>query len=293
MVLFVSGRCDIVAFYSEWFKKRYEDGFFDVRNPFNPKLVSRIYVSDVDLVMFCTKNPIPIVDYLEKIDKPILFHITITPYKEDIEPNVPSKKDVIEAVKKIANIIGKDNVYIRYDPIFLSDKYDVNFHIKAFSKLCSLLKGYTSTFIISFLDLYKNVLNNKDILRYREISPSEYKMLSKAFNEAARENDIDVWTCYEELEEYGFKKGMCLSKELAYKLTGKIEKKWTSRNCGCVAMVDIGRYNSCKHFCRYCYANYDEKKVLSNFKEHDKNSSLLVGNLEKNDILRFVKNKFL
>ena len=66
MILMVSGRTDIVAFYSKWFINRYEAGFFDVRNPFNPNLVSRINVSDVDLILFCTKNPLPIIDYLQK-----------------------------------------------------------------------------------------------------------------------------------------------------------------------------------------------------------------------------------
>ena len=64
MILNVSGRCDIVAFYSKWFMNRYNEGYVDVRNPFYPKLVSRIYFSDVDLIVFCTKNPLPILDDL-------------------------------------------------------------------------------------------------------------------------------------------------------------------------------------------------------------------------------------
>ena len=51
MILFVSGRCDIVAFFSEWFMNRYKEGFLDVRNPFNRKLVSRIYFEDVDAIL--------------------------------------------------------------------------------------------------------------------------------------------------------------------------------------------------------------------------------------------------
>ena len=82
---------------------------------------------------------------------------------------------------------------------------------------------------------------------------------------------------------------VCVGKELAYKLTGRNYKKWNARNCGCVEMVDIGVYNSCKHFCKYCYANYDEKKVLQNYKLHDENSSLLVGNLEKDDVIKIRK----
>lgn len=51
-------------------------------------------------------------------------------------------------------------------------------------------------------------------------------------------------------------------------------------------MVDIGVYNSFKHFCKYCYANYDEKSVNNNFKNHNKFSSLLIGILSNNDIIK-------
>lgn len=100
---------------------------------------------------------------------------------------------------------------------------------------------------------------------------------------------MTVQTCYEEenLLEYGFIKGECLSYELAWKLTGKTHfKKWKARNCNCVEMVDIGAYNTCSHFCKYCYANYDEKEVQNNKKRHNSASSLLIGNIEKDDIIK-------
>lgn len=74
MILNVSGRTDIVAFYSKWFMNRYHAGFVDVRNPFNQKLVSRISFNNVNAIMFCTKNPIPIIDSLKEIDKPIISY---------------------------------------------------------------------------------------------------------------------------------------------------------------------------------------------------------------------------
>ena len=84
MILNVSGRTDIVAFYTPWFMNRYKEGYLDVRNPFNPKLVSRINFSNVDLILFCTKNPLPIIDRIKEIDKPIIFHVTLTPIYQTI-----------------------------------------------------------------------------------------------------------------------------------------------------------------------------------------------------------------
>ena len=150
MILNVSGRTDIVAFYSKWFQKRYQEGFVDVRNPFNPNLVSRIYFGDVDAILFCTKNPEPIIPFLKTIKQPIVFHVTLTPYQKDIEPLVPNKTKVIENIKEISKILGKNRIIVRYDPIFLNEKYNINYHQKAFQKMCSLLDGYIEKIIVSF-----------------------------------------------------------------------------------------------------------------------------------------------
>lgn len=291
MILNVSGRTDIVAFYSKWFLNRLKEGYVDVRNPFNPNLVSRINFDDVDLILFCTKNPIPIIDKLDDIKIPYIFHVTITPYKKDIEPNLPSKSDIIEAVKKISTTIGIENVYVRYDPIFISEKYNVEYHIKAFTKLCSLLKGYVKTIIVSFIDNYQNVRKNLPYLKYRSFTEEDYKLIGENFSKIAKNNNMVVQTCFEErnLTEYGFIKGECMSKELAFKLTGKTYKKWQARKgsaCKCVELVDIGVYNSCNHLCKYCYANYDESKVKININNHDINSSLLIGHINSNDIIK-------
>lgn len=291
MILNVSGRTDIVAFYTEWFMNRYKEGFIDVRNPFNPKLVSRINFIDVDAILFCTKNPIPILDHLKEIDKPIIFHVTLTPYKNDIEPNVPDKTKIIDAIKKLSSIVGIDNLFVRYDPIFISDKYNIEYHKKAFAKMCSLLDGYVNKIIISFIDDYKNVRNNQNILNYKTFTDYDYEQIGKSFSESAKVHNMTVQTCFEErdLTEYGFIKGECLSHELAYILTGKKYKSWKARKCSCVEMVDIGVYNTCKHFCKYCYANYDELKVNNNCLKHNPNSSLLIGELESDDIIKIRK----
>lgn len=294
MILFVSGRTDIPAFYSNWFINRVKAGFVDVRNPFNQKLVSRIYFSDVDLIMFCSKNPLPMINKLKMLKVPVLFHVTITPYGKDVEPNIPDKRLIIEGVKKLSLVLGIDNVVVRYDPIFLSDKYNVDYHIKAFDKLCKNLNGYVNKIIVSFMDEYKNVRSNKNILKYRAFTREDYKKIGEAFSKSAMDNGMSVQTCFEDedLTEYGFVKGECLSHELAYILTGKKFKSSNVRKekkCECVQMVDIGDYNSCMHMCKYCYANYDEKAVSSNFERHDDNSSLLIGSIQSDDVIKVRK----
>ncbi len=294
MILNISGRTDIVAFYSDWLINRLEEGFIDVRNPFNPKMVSRIMLDDVDLLFFCTKNPIPILDKIKDIKKKTYFHVTLTSYKKDIEPYLPPKKDIIEAIKKISGIIGKDNLVIRYDPVFINDKYTLEYHVNAFDKLCDLLDGYVEKILISFIDDYKNVRNNYKVLNYRQLTEKDYKEIGTSFSESARKHNIVVHTCAEfrDLTEYGFVKDECMSKELALKLTGKKYKRWKARKnvpCECVEMVDIGVYNSCKHFCKYCYANYDEKQVNDNYSNHNPKSSLLVGDLNEDDIIKVRK----
>lgn len=294
MILFASGRTDIPAFYSNWFINRVKVGFVDVRNPFNQKLVSRIYFSDVDLIMFCSKNPLPMINKLDILKVPVLFHVTITPYGKDVEPNIPDKRLIIDGVKKLSLVLSIDNVVVRYDPIFLSDKYNADYHIRAFDKLCKNLNGYVNKIIVSFMDEYKNVRSNKNILKYRAFTREDYKKIGEAFSKSAHDNGMSVQTCFEDedLTQYGFVKGECLSHELAYILTGKKFKSSNVRKekkCECVQMVDIGDYNSCMHMCKYCYANYDEKAVSSNFERHDDNSSLLIGSIQRDDVIKVRK----
>ena len=147
-----------------------------------------------------------------------------------------------------------------------------------------------------FIDDYKNVRNNYKFLRLKEFKESDYEAIGKSFSKSAKNNGMTVQTCFEErnLVEYGFIQADCLGKELAERLTGKTKfKKWKARSggkCNCVEMADIGAYNTCKHFCKYCYANYDEKIVAQNNKLHDVNSSLLIGKLAEDDIIKRRKN---
>lgn len=277
MIINASGRTDIVAYYMNWFVNRWNEGYFDVRNPFNPKLVSRIFVSDVDMIVFCTKNPLPLLDTIHLFSVPIQLQVTITGYFKDMEPQVPDKGEIIACIQKLSSYLGKENVCVRYDPILLNSKYDVDYHIRAFNKLCTILKGYVSKVIVSFVDDYKNVRNNH--LDYHEPSNEEYLKLKETFEK----NDMKIVSCMENKFQIGDEKDCCISIKYAFERTGKFFKEWKARDCHCVNMVDVGAYNSCLHGCKYCYANFDSKKIVSNYKMHDVNSSLLIGHLNLDD----------
>lgn len=283
----VSGRTDVVAYYMDWFVKRWDAGYFDVANPFASKHISRIFVSDIDMIVFCTKNPLPLLDTIHIFDVPIQLQVTITGYFKDLEPNVLDKKRVIEAVKKLSKILGAENVCVRYDPIILNSKYTVSYHIRAFSKLCSMLKGYVSKMIVSFMDDYKNVRNNH--LKYHDPSMSEFLQIKTNFETIADLNNMKLVSCLETKYHMGDKSDCCVSIRYAYEKTGKLFKEWKARECHCVSMVDIGTYNSCLHGCKYCYANFDAKKIMTNYKLHDVNSSMLIGHIQSDCIIKVRK----
>lgn len=237
---------------------------------------------------------IPLLEHIGEITKPFVVHVTLTGYHEDFEPNV-DKKDIFESIKKIATIIGPERMYIRYDPIIVNDKYTIDYHIKSLTRIAEALDGFVKTIIISFVDDYKNVRKNAHILNIKPLTDADYEKIGRAFSQIAHDHGMKIQTCAEKenLRQYGFDGGECMSYELAASLTGKDNhKRWNERKspyCNCVKMVDIGAYNTCRHFCRYCYANYDAVKVDSNAALHDPNSSLLLGHLVEDDVIKVRK----
>ena len=293
MILSVSRRTDIPNYYSEWFFNRLKDGFLYVRNPMNFHQISEIKISPdvVDCIVFWTKNPLPMMERLDELEAyNYYFQFTLTGYGNDVERNLPNKKtSVIPIFQELSNKIGKEKVVWRYDPIFFSNRYNVQYHLKAFRSIAEALSGYTEKCVISFLDIYPKNKKNMDNLLSYDLSDSELREFAKELSNIAKENHIKIGSCAEkvDLDEYGITHNSCIDKELIEKIIGcklKINKDKNQRiECGCVESVEVGTYNTCKNGCVYCYANYSAKSVESNFQKYDPLSPLLCGHIEKDD----------
>ena len=298
MVINTGMRTDIPAFYSTWLLNRIKEGFVYVRNPYFKSQVTKYSLSPdlVDCLAFCTKNPHPMIEHLSKLDQYRQFwFVTITPYGKDIEPNVPDKKQVIEDFKKLSNHIGVDSVALRYDPILMNEKFDVDLHIKCFERLLSQLKGYTHDCTISFLDLYEKVKRNAPDLR--PPTEAEERKIADAFARIGKENNITIHACCEKeyLKEYGIDITGCMSQEIIEKAIHnklKVQRKQSQRAvCNCVLGNDIGAYNTCGHLCKYCYANANSGLVKENMKKHIPTLPFLIGKEELGDRITEAKQK--
>lgn len=166
MILSVSRRTDIPNYYSEWFYNRIKEGFLYVRNPMNAHQISEIKITPdvVDCIVFWTKNPLPMMKRLNEIkDYNYYFQFTLTGYGNDVEVNLPNKKtEMIPVFQELSEKIGKQKVIWRYDPIFFSDRYTKEYHLKAFKSIAEALSGYTEKCVISFVDIYPKNKKNMD-----------------------------------------------------------------------------------------------------------------------------------
>ena len=290
MIINTGQRTDIPAFYSDWFVNRLKASFVLVRNPYNPRSVTRYRLSPevVDLIGFCTKNPAPMLPHMDLL-RPYgqYWYVTITPYGKEIEPGVPDKREVLDSFRRLSDTVGPDRMGWRYDPVFISGDYPAERHIRAFEYMAQTLSGYTHTAVISFVDLYEKTKRN--FPEVRPVTAEQRLLLGKAFAEIAGQYGMTLRPCGEgdELAPFGADCSGCMTVAMYEQALGrrlKVPKTAPARKeCACYLGGDIGAYNTCGHLCRYCYANYDAATVRKNLAAHDPESPLLIGHLEPGD----------
>lgn len=304
MFLMISGRTDIPAFYAEWLMKRFEEGYLQVRNPYYPEKISTYTLSPdiIDGILFCSKNYEPFLPYAEYFvtHYPCIFDYTITAYTHDIEPNVPSIKKSIDTFKALAEIVGKDRMEWRYDPILLNtNHYTPVFHKYAFELTAEALQDHTSTCLFSFVNMYQKVLRNAPDIYPPNAEQRHYILQSML--QSASAHQLKLQCCPKELlhvtdtnicnaiDTSGcmtFDKFELANPGVSYK---RLKSANSKLKCSCLDARDIGIYNTCPHQCLYCYAN-EQPDIADKYRsKYDISSPMLLDRPNGDEIVSHSK----
>lgn len=271
IIISASRRTDIPAFYSQWFINRIREGYCTVFNPFNRHQVNRISLnpSDVDVIVFWTKNAWPLMVHLDELDErgfKYYIQYTINGYPFQLEPNIPQLDTTIETFSQLATKLGSDKVIWRYDPILISNISGYDYHFKQFEKIARYLRGKTHRVIISIVDDYRKTANKfknlkkQDIFVVKEPNYQEIRILMRSLSDLARKNGMEIFSCAEtiNLESDGIPPGKCIDDQYILRTFGldvaRVKDKSQRLECGCIKSKDIGIYNTCLYSCAYCYA---------------------------------------
>ena len=293
MIISASRRTDIPAFYAEWMVRRLREGYCAVPNPFNRNQVSRISLrpQDVDVIVFWTRNPRPLMPYLEELDSRgyrYYFQFTILGYPREIDRKSPPVAAAVRTFSELSERLGSSRVIWRYDPIVLTRFTPPAFHRDNFQQLAESLRNRTRRSVVSIVDSYRKTESRMRKLEGTSAAmqppdAGEFERLMCALGELARVNGMDIVSCAEEIDlrPFGIRPGKCVDNEViaeAFGVDVPGTKDPTQRNaCGCVVSRDIGMYESCLFGCQYCYATKSFDKARANFQEHDPNSPSLLG----------------
>ena len=293
MLINISGRTDIVNYYSEWMFKRFEEGYVLSRNSLFPNSVRRYELTPekVDCLIFGSKNFSPVLGRIHEITErfPSYFYYTITAYGRDVEPGVPDIDTSTETFRTLSRIVGSRRVAWRYDPVLLTKEYTVETHLETFERIAKGLSGQFDRCIFSFVEMYKKHETN-----FPELIPltaEDKDRIAEGLGRIAAREGFILQTCGPEADyaKYGIHTSGCVTLDILGRANGlefrNLKHKGFRKGCHCMESRDIGALNSCLNGCKYCYANKNAQLPRENFALHDPESPLLIGHLRPADRL--------
>jgi hypothetical protein len=282
MVISVSRRTDIPAFYAEWFMNRTREGYALVENPFNPAQRARVDLRPeaVEAVVFWTRNPAPLMPHLEELDRRgyrYYFLYTITGYPPMLEPGAPRPKEAVETFCALSRRVGPERILWRYDPVLVSEATPEEYILQNFEELLRVLGPFTRRVVVSFAHLYGKTVRNltRAAVAFQDPDREARLRIARGLSRAAGGHGLPVFSCAspEDLSPHGIAPGRCIDGTLIGDVLGvrvSGEKDPSQRAaCGCARSKDIGAYDTCLHGCLYCYATGDREAALGNHARHD------------------------
>ena len=293
MILNTGARTDTVQYFSKWLLKRFKEGFVYTRNPLFPHKVTRYELTPekIDLVLFCSKNYAPILPDLHEITDRYrtYFHYTITAYGKDVEQGVPPIEESIETLVELSRLVGKQKVAWRYDPVLLTSRYTIAEHTETFTYMASRLAPYVDRCIFSFVEMYKKLQSNMPELI--PLTQADQQQLAERFGAAAAKYRMPIQTCGTngDFTRFGIQSSGCATLSILGNANDcefkNLKHKGLREGCHCIESRDIGAYDTCLNGCKYCYANKSPQKARENYRYHNPDSPILLGELQPEDVI--------
>ena len=280
MILSISRRTDIPAFYTPWLLERLRAGEVVVGDPYAPGRFRRILFSPdtIDALVMWSKAPAPLLQHLDELQAlgygRLYVQYTLNAYGAALEPGVPPLEARIETFLQLSRRLGPQRVVWRYDPIVLSPVYTPEWHLQAFAALARRLGGHTARCTISFLDPYPAMRARCAGLGLTEPTGHQMRQLAGRLVQVAAPYGLKLYACCEhiDLREQGVEPAACIDRALIEGMCGSTLRARPDPGqrpgCGCCESMDIGAYDTCLHGCLYCYATRQPEVAQKNFLRH-------------------------
>lgn len=292
VIISASWHTDIPALYSDWFFNRLNHGYLQWQNQRDGKY-HYISFANTRFIVYWSKNPKPLLQYGDMLCNSNIgsyLHYTLNDYtKENYEPYLPSVDNRIDTFKRLSDMLGRERVIWRFDPLIINESITVNMLLDRISYIGEQIKDYTDKLVFSFVDVdrYKRVQHK---IQRQNLSINDWsndQMLYFVTQLSILNSQLlhlNLATCAEQIvfnNDLGIRHNKCIDPDLMKKISpndeilhdylAKIKKSsWQRPNCGCVPAKDIGRCNSCIHGCAYCYATDSTEVGVRNYQKHNR-----------------------
>lgn len=261
VVVSVSRRSDIPAFFPDWFGECLDRGFAEFPLPYSGA-PTRVPLSRdrVAAFVFWTRNPVPFLPVLRRLERegyPFVLHFTVTGHPRSLEPGVPSEAEAVRAFRQLSRRVGPERVLWRFDPILPGE--DPEGLVRRFDRISAAMEGRSSRCTVSLAHPYRKSLRATRSLPGLFTPRPGLREGVERIAELGSRRGFAMRSCGSPLlSEWGIPAGACVDGERLRRLFPgspiPVEPSPTRPGCRCTASRDVGRYRTCRHGCRYCYA---------------------------------------
>lgn len=183
----------------------------------------------IRFIVFWSKNPLPLLPFLDILRKNIWCYIqfTLNDYKdENLEPYVPSLLQRIETFIELSKCLGKGAVIWMFDSLALTETLTVEKLLSKIERIAERLHGFTNKLVFSYADIasYRKVRTNllASGIPYREWDEDLMNQFAYGLHElnSKRGWNFELATCGEniDLSNIGIKHNSCIDAKLIVRL---------------------------------------------------------------------------